>query len=267
MQDFNYHTHTYRCGHADYSMSDEDYVKELVKKGFKKMAFTDHCPQKRKIDYRNCMRMDYSDKEEYYRSIRHLKEKYKDVIDIQLGFEIEYASCIENDLLELKKETDKLVLGQHFIYDEDSKYFKIIGFDSNTDDDLRLYAKHVKMAMEKGIPDIVVHPDIFMLGRKSFGKVEEEISRVICEVAEKRGIPLEINLTRTNMYLSNRINRIDYPCKEFWKIAGEYDIKVIYGIDAHAKYQIELYEKAIEFINSKVLGKDIIGKLHFLKEF
>lgn len=46
MQNFNYHSHTYRCGHADLDMRDEDYIKEYIKMGFKKMAFTDHCPQK-----------------------------------------------------------------------------------------------------------------------------------------------------------------------------------------------------------------------------
>lgn len=46
MQKFNYHSHTYRCGHADFNMEDEDYIKEYIKMGFKKMAFTDHCPQK-----------------------------------------------------------------------------------------------------------------------------------------------------------------------------------------------------------------------------
>ena len=33
MQKFNYHTHTRRCGHADNNMSDEDFVKEFIKKG------------------------------------------------------------------------------------------------------------------------------------------------------------------------------------------------------------------------------------------
>ena len=32
MQNFNYHTHTYRCGHADDNMRDEDFVKELINK-------------------------------------------------------------------------------------------------------------------------------------------------------------------------------------------------------------------------------------------
>lgn len=35
MQKFNYHQHTYRCGHADLDMEDEDYIKEYIKMGFK----------------------------------------------------------------------------------------------------------------------------------------------------------------------------------------------------------------------------------------
>ncbi len=83
MQEFNYHSHTYRCGHADLDMQDEDYVKDYIKMGFKKVAFTDHCPEKNKIDTRTNMRMDYSEKEEYLNHIKELKEKYKDQIEIQ----------------------------------------------------------------------------------------------------------------------------------------------------------------------------------------
>ena len=43
MQKFNYHTHTYRCGHSDQSISDEVYVVMFLEKGFTKIAFTDHC--------------------------------------------------------------------------------------------------------------------------------------------------------------------------------------------------------------------------------
>ena len=80
MQRFNYHTHTYRCGHADNNMSDEDFVKLFVKKGFNKIAFTDHCPEKEIIDNRKNMRMKYSEKDEYLSSVKELKEKYKDIL-------------------------------------------------------------------------------------------------------------------------------------------------------------------------------------------
>ena len=61
MQNFNYHTHTYRCGHAELGITDEEIVKEFINKGFKKIAFTDHCPEKEIIDKRafdNCNMQD-----------------------------------------------------------------------------------------------------------------------------------------------------------------------------------------------------------------
>lgn len=57
MQNFNYHQHTYRCGHADLDMLDEEYVTEYIKMGFEKIAFTDHCPEKNEIDSKENVRM------------------------------------------------------------------------------------------------------------------------------------------------------------------------------------------------------------------
>ena len=62
------------------------------------------------------MRMKYNEKNEYLDSIKNLKKKYKDKIEIETGFEIEYLPGQEENLYELKNETDKLILGQHFIY-------------------------------------------------------------------------------------------------------------------------------------------------------
>ena len=90
MQDFNYHSHTYRCMHSDQDMSDEDYIKDYIKMGFKKVAITDHCPEKNLIDTRPKMRMLYEQREEYLQSIRNLKEKYKNQIEIKVGYEVEY---------------------------------------------------------------------------------------------------------------------------------------------------------------------------------
>ena len=37
---YNYHTHTYRCGHA--SGKEEDYVLAAIKLGIKRLGFSDH---------------------------------------------------------------------------------------------------------------------------------------------------------------------------------------------------------------------------------
>lgn len=266
MQKFNYHTHTYRCGHADNNMTDEDFVKEFIAKGFNEICFTDHCPQKDRIDKRKYMRMDYEQKDEYLNSIKYLQDKYKGKINIQTGFEIEYLPDQEENLLELKKETDKLVLGQHFIYAKNSKILKIFRYDNFSDEDLIRYANYIIEAMKKKIPDIVVHPDIYMLSRNSFGEVESLVAHMICEAAEKYNIPLEINLTEPWMCLSGKKNNVSYPCKEFWDIASNYNIKVLYGIDAHFKEQIRMYQESINFLN-KIIGEKILKKLKFCDKF
>ena len=46
------------------------------------------------------MRMDYSQKDEYLESIRKLKEKYSNQIEILSGFEVEYLPGEEENLKE-----------------------------------------------------------------------------------------------------------------------------------------------------------------------
>lgn len=265
MQKFNYHTHTYRCGHADNNLTDEEYVKEFIEKGFEKIAFTDHCPQKEEIDKRKNMRMDYSQINEYLTSIKSLKEKYKEKIDIQTGFEVEYLPGQEKDLLELKEMTDVLVLGQHFIYADNNKDLKIFRKNEFNDEDLIKYANYIDTAMKLKIPNIVAHPDLYMLSRSEFGETEKKVAEIICKSAEKYNIPLEINLREPFMYVSNLRDKISYPCKGFWKVATNYNVKVVYGIDAHYREEIRYYKEAIEMAN-KIIGKETIEKLSFCKD-
>lgn len=279
MQNFNYHTHTYRCRHADMNYNDEEYVIDLIKMGFKKMAFTDHCPEKEEIDKRSKMRMKYNERIGYLESIKRLKEKYEDKIEIQSGYEVEYLPGQEENLKELKEETDKIILGQHFIYDNDKK-LKV--FDKNkffTDEEIIRFAEYIEEAMRLGIPDIIAHPDIYMLSRKSFGVVEEKVANMICMAAEKYNIPLEINLGNifNSTYFENRILNnlplekqkeklinVIYPCKGFWNVARNYNVKVLYGIDAHYRGQIVLWNELLELAH-EILGEEIISKLNFVE--
>lgn len=281
MQKFNYHTHTYRCGHADMDYADDDYIKDYIKMGFKKMAFTDHCPEKNEIDKRPNVRMKYEERIEYLQSIKELKEKYRGQIEIQSGYEVEYLPGEEENLKKLKEETDKLILGQHFIYDnnKDLKPFKFLE-EVFSEEELVRYAQYIEKAMEYNIPDIIAHPDFFMLNSKEFGKIEEKISHMICKSAEKYNVPLEINLNRifNEIYyedgqLNNfplevqktKLSSVAYPCKEFWNIATQYNIRVVYGLDVHHRGQIIRYNDLLELAHD-ILGEEVIGKLNFIED-
>lgn len=273
MQKFNYHTHTYRCGHADLDMTDEEYIQEYIKMGVKKVAFTDHCPSR--IDKRKEVRMEYSQKEDYKKNIKKLKEKYADKIEIQFGYEVEYLPGEEPIINELKEESEKIILGQHFIYDSNKK-LKILGNDKYTDEDLKIYANYIEEALELNIPNIIAHPDFFMLSRDEFGQVETEITRKICKLAEKNDIPLEINLRNIfKVKYKNKItprkgnftwDKIIYPCKEFWNIVKEYNVKVVYGMDVHNRGQILLWNELIKEA-MEIIGEDTINKLNFIEYF
>ena len=277
MQKFNFHQHTYRCKHADFLMQDEDYVKEYIEMGFEKIAFTDHCPEKNEIDKRQTMRMKYSQKDEYLSSIKSLKEKYKGKIEIQTGYEVEYLPGEEENLMELKSETDKIVLGQHFIYDDEMQNLKILGECELSDNELLREAEYIKKAMELGIPDIIAHPDFYMLHRDAFGEKDAKAANKICSAAQEYDIPLEINLNNIyrrlfylNEDLSNeerreRIKNVNYPCRGFWEIASKYNIRVLYGLDTHVKGQILHWTELVGFAN-EIIGEDIIEKLNFVED-
>ena len=94
----NYHTHTYRCGHAQ-EINDEEYVKKAIECGFKELGFSDHGPFK-EIHHEG-MRMDFDEIQNYLHSINSLKEKYKDQIKIYVGFEIEYIPRLDSYYKEL----------------------------------------------------------------------------------------------------------------------------------------------------------------------
>lgn len=133
--------------------------------------------------------------------------------------------------------------------------------------------------MDKGLPDVIAHPDLFMQARDNFGTKEEKITRAICRKAIEKGIPLEINFGKiaskveSGLPLDELKKRIPYPSPEFWKIVAEEtriakengkDLFVIYGKDAHFPEQLST-EKDYE-IAKAIIGKQTLEQLHIVTE-
>ncbi|MBR3295522.1 MAG: PHP domain-containing protein [Clostridia bacterium] len=280
LQDFNYHNHTYRCGHADDAMTDEDYVKEYIENGFKKMAFTDHVPHEHLVDPRKGVRMDISLKDEYLKSINELKAKYDGIIEVKTGFEVEYLPELEDEIRRRKDETDILITGQHFIKDANGD-LKIFGRAPFTRDDYKRYIECLYNIMSKDLADIIAHPDFSLMGQGGFSEVEEEMADDLGKLAEEYQVPLEINLNHIfyKTYFRGRVwnhddyetqltrlNEVIYPCRGFWKTISKYDVRVLYGYDIHFGGQLSKHEE-FEKMCAMILGDDVMGSLNFVKEF
>lgn len=229
-QKFNLHTHTARCGHAE--GLDIQYVKSAIDAGIELLGFSDHIPYK-EIRRADC-RMFYEQKEEYIKSIQSLKEKYYNLIDIRIGYEVEYQSDYYEWLMEMKQEVDYMILGQHLKY---------IGYEYDcycSDEDVLAYVNQIESALEKGFITYVAHPDYFMMGRRTFSEICREAAHRIASASLKYDVPLEINLNgfrygKKTYEINGRLEeRYVYPFKDFWEIIAVYGCKVLYGYDAHS---------------------------------
>ena len=255
-QNFNYHTHTYRCGHA--SGTDEEYVLAAIKAGYKTLGFSDHCP------YRNYpithIHMNWEMFDEYVESINNLKEKYKDVIDIKIGLESEYFKECLDEKYELREKLDYMILGQHYHeLDGSGSYFR-----ENSDDEIRDYTKAICEGMETGLYSYLCHPDVIVTRQTEFNDALSESAHMIGKKAAETNTPLEINVRGVKrglqLFPENRY-RYYYPNKDFWDILVQYPIKVIVGIDAHSPEEL-LDMEMLETGLNEMTGYD----LEYIKE-
>lgn len=244
-QSFNYHTHTNRCGHAGIA-SDKEYVEYAKQVGITQLGFTDHVPVS-ELEYQDSeQRMHISDVDEYITSIRQLQQE-NPTMKIMCGFEAEFDPMKEQFLGELRDKVDYMILGQHFVPYGISK----IPQKNNPDYPIQ-YAEMICRAMESGIFDIVAHPDTFMQFRDSLDTEEKKnlfmqnakiASQAICDKAKELGIPIELNFGGINKGTILKDGQLAYPHSEFWQIAAETGVSVLYGVDAHTPEQFITMEK------------------------
>ena len=221
---YNFHTHTARCRHA--SGEDEDYVKSAIEAGIKHLGFSDHIPFIFPDGFDDGYRIPLSEAEDYFKNLRALREKYRDQIEISIGFEMEYYPMYFDKMLDYSRNigAEYLILGQHFILNEHPSGRGSVG-PTSSEEHLTAYVSEVVEGLKTGVFSYLAHPDLvcFTGDEKIYRK---EIKR-ICLASLDLDIPLEINL------LGIRNGR-HYPTERFWQIAGEVGSPVTLGIDAHS---------------------------------
>ena len=221
----NYHTHTYRCGHAEGHES--EYAKNAFEKGLKVLGFSDHTP----YDYfdigpRNRpMRMMPEELEGYVASVKGLAKDYEGRMEIYAGLEAEYYPKYFSRLLEMVRKcgVEYLILGQHFLFNEVEDTYTGRPFCDEAR--LKQYVSQSIEGLRSGVFTYFAHPDLVYFAGED--EMYREEMRKLCIAAKETDTPLEINL------LGLRTGR-NYPDVRFWEIAGEVGNEVVLGSDAHS---------------------------------
>lgn len=259
----NYHTHTFRCHHAN--GTDEEYVKAAIAGGYQILGFSDHAPwQYRNPQFVPRIRMPLSEFVDYYESINRLKIKYADQITIKIGLETEYFPQYMDWMQKFAQDQqlDYLIFGNHFVgSDENGVYY---GYECDDDEILVQYQDDVLAGLKTGLYSCLAHPDLFMRGRMRFDKLCEQVSYQICEAAKATNTPLEYNLA--GMQVSDMMHIVQYPYPAFWEIAAKVGNQVIIGCDAHDPSALSnpyYYDKALKELAT--LGLQRIDSLDITK--
>lgn len=227
--DYNYHTHTKRCGHA--VGEDVEYVLGAIANGYKVLGFSDHVMLK---GYSQPgIRGEYSQMDDYIKTINKLKKQFSDQIEIHIGFEAEYYPQLVDYYKELlkKKKVEYLILGQHCYINRYGEFQWYLAID-NKEYRIERYANDLIEGMSTGLFKYVAHPDYYVRLFTEYDPCIEKYARKICEAALKYDIPLEMNLAGIRAWFLKE-NNFHYPNPYFWKIAGEMGVKVVIGVDAH----------------------------------
>lgn len=234
----NLHAHTVRCHHA--SGTEREYIERAVAAGMKIYGFADHAPYPFPDGYYSGFRMRRERQADYVETLLALREEFRGVIDVKIGYEAEYYPKFFREFLVMATQypVDYLILGQHFLENEmEGKYS---GISSDDEGYLAEYVDQVIEGIGTGVFTYVAHPDL--MNYTGPGEIYDKHYARLIGAAKAAGIPLEINL------LGIRDHRA-YPHERFFALCGEMGAEVCIGCDAHqAEVAVDpaSYEAAME---------------------
>lgn len=220
----NYHTHTHRCGHA--CGTETEYIEKAISEGLLTLGFSDHTPYPYPGGYVSADKMRMDQMEEYFDTLLGLRHKYRDYIDIKIGFEAEYYPAFFDELLSeyRKYPLDYIIYGGHFTGNESLPGSFNSFYKTGDKDKLNRYIDHTVEAMKTGRFTYIAHPDLIQfVGDETYYR--QQMRRLITE-ANRLSIPLEINLYGV------RDHRF-YPHIPFWEGAAVLGATAVLGCDAH----------------------------------
>lgn len=247
----NYHTHTWRCGHA--KGTEREYVEAAIARGIEILGFSDHSPYPFPWYHHSFIRMRCDQLADYTETVTGLRNEFRGTIDIKLGVEAEYYPAYFSQLRSMLSDhgVAYMILGQHYLDNEILSHYS--GKATSDSKHLEQYCRQCRDAMQTGLFSYFAHPDLIRFTGDD--AIYTRHIRQLCREAKDCGIPLEINL------LGIEANK-HYPNRRFWEIAAEEGCHVILGCDTHnpaALLDHASEEKALTLIGE--LGLVLIPEL------
>ncbi|NJL13051.1 MAG: histidinol-phosphatase HisJ [Microscillaceae bacterium] len=244
----NYHSHSQYCDGTDRL---ETYLHEAIRQRVKVYGFSSHAPITVPIPWT----MAYDKVAQYLEEGQHLKEKFRDLMEVYLGMEVDFIPGVTGPtssfIRSLKLDyiigsihfVDRLPNGQLWEVDGKTSVFRegiAQIFGGNVKKAVRRYFELTRQMLEEQCPEIVGHLDkIKIHNRKEafFSETEDwyqkEIQKTLKALA-KSGAILEVNTRGIYKKKSSET----YPSPWVLELAHAHKIPVMINSDAHHPSEI-----------------------------
>ncbi len=236
------HNHTSLCNHAEGEIF--EYVEKAIQVGTKYLGFSDHAP----MDFDPKYRMSFTEMQKYENEVLKAKEKYKDKIEILLGYEVDYLQGHIDERV-LKAPVDYLIGSVHFIGDWGFDNPEFIGQYENEDIDLiwQKYFDAIKEMAQSKLFDIVGHLDLIKVFKFMPNKDISIIAKDALSAIKEADMVLEINMAGYRKPIAE-----SYPSLSLLQQAYALDIPITFGSDAHKPEQVSLFGEEVEAMAKSV---------------
>ncbi len=229
------HNHTTLCNHA--SGEEYEYIEKAIERGTKYFGFSDHAP----MDFDPEYRMSFDDMRRYEKTVLNLKKKYKNRIEILLGYEVDYLKGHMDERV-LNAKVDYLIGSVHFIerWGFDNPEFIGRYKEQDIDEIWQKYFDAIEEMAKSRLFDIVGHLDLIKVFKFMPTKDINTIAHKAMLAIKEADMVLELNVAGFRKPVKEA-----YPSPSLLKLAFELGIPITFGSDAHKPQQVSLFSDEI----------------------
>jgi len=236
------HNHTVLCNHAEGTI--DEYILKAIEKNTKYFGFSEHAP----MDFDPKYRVSFEQMKQYEDSVLEAKEKYKNKIEILLGYEVDYLQGHMDDRV-LNSDVDYLIGSVHFIDEWGFDNPEFIGRYEHEDIDeiWQKYFNAIEDMAKSKLFDIVGHIDLIKVFKFLPKRDILDIAKNALLAIKESDMVLEINMAGFRKPIGE-----PYPSIDILKEAYRLDIPITFSSDAHSPEQVSLYSQEIVDIAKKI---------------
>jgi len=236
------HNHTILCNHAEGTL--EEYIQNAIQADTKQFGFSDHAP----MNFDKKYRMSFEQVDRYESDILYMKDKYRDEIEIFLGYEVDFLEGHMDERV-LNANVDYLIGSVHFLegWGFDNPEFIGEWKTQNIDEIWQKYFDTIESMANARVFDIVGHLDLIKVFKYMPKGDITTLAKRALEAIKDADMVLELNVAGYRKDVKE-----PYPSYALLKEAYKLGIPITFGSDAHKPEQVGLYSKEITALAKSV---------------